>query len=218
MQNYEAPEDSEDENAFREFCSKKFKNTDQYRRLLLGRKSENELSLLEKILSQPHSSFIVHCLWKQLHLWKKPELINFRNPMGKIFLDYAIETGNDELIGALMMPQIENEETFHRQKYYLVMQSSQFYSFTGKSLIECMLEMLVMEEDGTYFPVFRYMLEEIGVIEELQRDELIERLIELAESEDFYEQIAGYPSESMEEDLSIKRKLFHIEDILGENK
>lgn len=133
--------------------------------------------------------------------------------MGKTLLDYAVESDNIEQATFLMMPKvISNETTFHKRKYYMVMQNSQYFSITGKCLIEHLLEILMESDESILFRHFMYLLEEIGVIKNLKRDSLVENLINLASGDDFFERITGLmPYDSNE----MSRKLFTLDDIIG---
>ena len=133
--------------------------------------------------------------------------------MGKTLLDYAVESDDPEQVSFLLMPKVmHNETAFHKRKYYMVRQNSQYFSITGKCLIEQLLTVLMENDESTLFRHFMYLLEEIGVIEFLKRDSFIEDLINLAKSEDFFEKITGLlPYDSNE----MNRKLFAIDDIIG---
>lgn len=181
--------------------------------VILGRENEKELSLLEEMLICPYSSFIFKCAWDELRLWTKPEMLTLKNPMGKTLLDYALESDDPEQVSFLLMPKVmNNEKTFHKRKYYMVKQNSQYFSITGKCLIEQLLTVLMENDESALFRHFMYLLEEIGVMEFLKRDSLIEDLINLASSEDFFEKITGLmPYDSNE----MNRKLFAIDDIIG---
>lgn len=161
----------------------------------------------------PYSSFIFKCSWAEFRLWTRPELLTLRNPMGKTLLDYAVESDDVEQISFLLMPKVKNNEiTFHKRKYFMVMQNCQYFSITGKCLIEHLLQILMESDESVFFCHFMYLLEEIGVIEFLKRDSLIENLINLASSENFFEKITGLlPYDEQE----MNRKLFTLDDIIG---
>lgn len=166
------------------------------------------------MLIYPYSNFIFRCAWDQFRLWTKPEIFTYKNPSERTLLDYAIESGEEQLY-FLLMPQNDDEDSFDKRKHFMVMKNNQLYTKTGKCIVEHLLENLIDADNGELFPHFIYLLEELGEVKDLKKDELVEKLINLARSEDFFEQITGLlPYDNVEK----AKALFHIEDILGNFK
>jgi hypothetical protein len=189
-----------------------FKDNEQTRRRVFGRTTEDETSLLEEMLIYPYTNFIFECAWEHFRLWMKPEIFIYKNPSEKTLFDYAIESGGEEQLHFLLMPKTAAEDLFDKRKHFMVMKNNQVFTRTGKCLIEHLLENLMVDEsNGALFPHFVYLLVEIGVMN-MKGDELIEKLIYLARSDDFFEQITGLlPYDNVE----MAKQLFHLEDIIG---
>lgn len=165
------------------------------------------------MLIYPYTNFIFACTWQHFRLWTKPEIFTYKNPSGKTLFDYAIESGGEDQLHFLLMPKNAGEDSFDKRKHFMVMKNNQVYTRTGKCIIEHLLENL-MENNGNLFTHFVYLLEEIGVVKDMKKDQLIDELISLAKSEDFFERITRLlPYDNVE----MAKQWFHIEDILGES-
>ncbi|KAL7026859.1 hypothetical protein ACKWTF_005204 [Chironomus riparius] len=185
-----------------EFKKQSLHNKKMTRKLLFGRKSVYEKSLLEEILSQPRLYSILGDIWKKFHLYSKPELLTLKNHMGKPLIQHAFEAGVNQMVAFLNLPMNHKTEDFNRPKYYMVMQNSQIYSLTEKSLLEYQIDIFLgMEELELGVDLFVrniYLLEEIGTIDEIQSDEVIDYFLKLMEKTDQY-----------------AHELFEIDDLLG---
>lgn len=165
------------------------------------------------MLIYPYTDFIFKCAWEHFRLWTRPEIFTYKNPSGKTLFDHAIESGGEEQLHFLLIPKTASEDSFDKRKHFMVMKNNQLYTRTGNCIIDHLLKNLMEDErNGMLFPHFVYLLAEIGYIKDMKSDQLIERLIYLAKSEDFFEQITGLlPYDTIE----MAKQLFHIEDILG---
>lgn len=122
--------------------------------------------------------------------------------MGKPLISYAIEAGVTQMTTFLNLPMYHKTEDFNRPKYYMVMQNSQIYSLVGKSLLEYQIDIYIgieeLEEGVDLFVRNVYLLEEIGTIDEIQSDEVIDHFLKLMGKTDQYAD-----------------ELFEIDDLLG---
>lgn len=122
--------------------------------------------------------------------------------MGKSLIHYAYEAGVNQMVAFLNLPMYHKTEEFNKPKYYMVMQNSQIYSLTGKSLLEYQIDIFLGMEELEYnvdlFVRNIYLLEEIGTIDEIQSDEVIDYFLKLMGKTDQY-----------------AHELFEIDDLLG---
>lgn len=122
--------------------------------------------------------------------------------MGKSLLYYTYKAGINQVVAFLMLPSYHKSDNFKRPKYYMVMHNSQIFSLTGKCLLEYQIDIFLgieeLEHDVDLFVRIIYMLEEIGQIDEIQNDEVINYFLDLMYKTEKY-----------------SHELFEIDDLLG---
>ncbi|XP_070506690.1 uncharacterized protein [Chironomus tepperi] len=164
--------------AFRKFLKdKKFTV-----KMLLGRRNVREMSLFENILF--HSKFypVLDDLWTKFKLGRRPELMMLKNPLGKYLIEYVILTRNiNQLTSFMSLSSHQSKLTYSSPKHFMMFKNALVYSISGKSLFEYNLDTDFCEDLDpklNFFEILAYLLEEIGSIDDIKPDVLIDNLME----------------------------------------
>ena len=106
----------------------------------------------------------------------------------------------NQLVAYLMLQSYQGTINFNKPKQYMIMQNALYYSLKKESIIKSQVYFNLNDEniDGRFFSALTYLLEEIGSIEEIEKDELIDYFINIISS---YE--------------NFSKDMFEIDDLLG---
>lgn len=95
------------------------------------------------------------------------------SPHGKLLIEFAIDSKDDRNLIAFLMPKSDSESMAYK-KYFLKMQSQQYYEVTKKTMFE---HYLAIEDDCTrdnFFEVCFYLLEEIDFIHDIEKEACVD--------------------------------------------
>ncbi|XP_070506640.1 uncharacterized protein [Chironomus tepperi] len=171
------------------------------RNLLFGRNDVDQSSVLEKILQNSEFYDLLEEIWKHFQLFEKPDILLLKNPLGNYLMQYALKaTSFNQFIGYLMLQSYQGDINFKKPKQYMIMQNALYYSLKGESIIESQVHINLNDEqiDGRFFSAITYFLEEIGTINEIENDAVIDYFLDIIKS---YE--------------NFSKDMFEIDDLLG---
>lgn len=129
-----------------------------------------------------------------------------------------LESKDDLNLLNFLMPKLPNVPKFTKRCHFLKMQNDQFLALANKTLFEHYLCISTSGYLGTkIFPVMFSLLEEISLIEDIQTEVPIDKILEWATNEKYYMNLLNlemdYEDEEMIEEM--KRKRYYIDDLLG---
>ncbi|XP_070506523.1 uncharacterized protein [Chironomus tepperi] len=171
------------------------------RKLLFGRNDVDQLSILEKILQNSEFCDLLEEIWKHFQLFEIPDILLLKNPLGNYLMQYALRaTSFNQIVAYLMLQSYQGPIHFNKPKQYMIMQNALYYSLKGESIIESQVRINLNDEqiDGRFFGSITYFLEEIGTINEIENDAVINYFLDIIKS---YENFSKY--------------MFEIDDLLG---
>ncbi|CAO1399903.1 unnamed protein product [Diamesa hyperborea] len=151
---------------------------------ILFNRSEHELSLFEKILSEPESKEFISLIWSECELWRDEGVLMIINPMGKLLIDYVIQSGDDDNLFTFLIYDLkdkcDNSINNSDNNYFLKLKNDQFTRMSGMSLFnklygitqnndklkECKI---IMEE----------LLKEMKEINDIRREVRVDNVLEM---------------------------------------
>lgn len=119
-------------------------------------------------------------------------------------MEYVCQAGVNQIVAYLLLPNNQQGSNphikFNKQKYYTIVQNSQIYSITNKSILEYHVD-IVLSHKEDYVNIFFlviYFLEEIGTINNIKNDEVIDSFLNLMTQANEYSE-----------------ELYELDDLLG---
>ncbi|KAL7026857.1 hypothetical protein ACKWTF_005202 [Chironomus riparius] len=155
-------------------------------KMLFGRRNVREMSLFENILFHLKFHPVLKELWNKFELGKRPEVLMLKNSLGKYLIEYVILTRNiNQLTSFLSLSSHQCKLNFSSLKHFMMFKNALVYSISGKSLFEYNLDKDFCEDLDLYAEL-AYLLEEIGVIDDIKPDVLIDNLLEMVNKHESY--------------------------------
>lgn len=102
------------------------------------------------------------------------------SPSGKLLLDFVIDSKDDRNLIAFLMPSISGSESFVNKKYFLKMQSEQYFERTKKTLFERYLYIKDNDTRDEFFELCFYLFEEMDFIHDIQHETCVDVALILA--------------------------------------
>lgn len=158
---------------------KKFRTS---RNLLFER--DNSENLFEEILRTPGdgNSTFIKLIWTECELWRNNKVLIVPNPIGKLPIDYVIDSNDDENLFAFLVFDFDGESetvTKASKKYFLKLKNEQYKEKTGQSLFQKFYTIIDENCEKICFDIMEKLLVEMRQIVNIKEETAIDQVLKM---------------------------------------
>ncbi|CAO1409106.1 unnamed protein product [Diamesa tonsa] len=163
------------------------------RNILFERASCVDKSLFETILSTPldGNGKFISLIWIECELWREQNVLIEKNPMGKLPIDYIIESNADENLFAFLVFDFDEPSEFVKvtsKKYFLKLKNEQFIKAAGMSLFQKFYDIMDDECKTICLDIMENLLKEMKQITDIKYETSIDNVLKM-DNEGYKEKI-----------------------------
>ena len=140
--------------------------------------------MFEEILKTPGAgnSRFINLIWTECELWRKRDVLVSYNPLGKLPIDYIIESNDDENLFAFLVFDFDGESetvTKASKKYFLKLKNEQYLRKTSESLFQKFYSIFDKECEEICLNILEKLLQEMRQIIDIKGETAIDVVLKM---------------------------------------
>lgn len=157
-------------------------------RILCYRKTNDDLSLLEKIMREPGSSEFIAFVWSECEFWRDAHAIHAVNAKSMNVVDYVVESNDDMNLFTFLIHDLRERncgDFVVDKNYFLKIKSDYYGKKAGMSIFNKLYSKMISDDKnvGNCLIILNEILKEMREVADIRREVKIDTILAMPRGE-----------------------------------